>query len=104
MGLAEDDDVIEALPADRANQPFRMSVLPGRTRGRRVIPDAHGCKPLRDRLAVAPVAVPDHVVRRLIPREGICELTGDPLRCRMVGDAQRDQASPLMSQDDQHKQ
>jgi hypothetical protein len=29
VGLAEDDDVIEALPADRANQPLRMSVLPG---------------------------------------------------------------------------
>jgi hypothetical protein len=29
MGFAEDDDVIEAFPADRADQPLRMSVLPG---------------------------------------------------------------------------
>jgi hypothetical protein len=29
IALAEDDDVIEALPADRANQPLHMSVLPG---------------------------------------------------------------------------
>jgi hypothetical protein len=29
MGLAEDDDVIEAFPADRADQSLRMSVLPG---------------------------------------------------------------------------
>ena len=29
VGLAEDDDVIEALPADRADQPLRMPVLPG---------------------------------------------------------------------------
>jgi hypothetical protein len=28
MGIAEDDDVIEAFPADRANQPLRMPVLP----------------------------------------------------------------------------
>jgi hypothetical protein len=28
MGLAEDDDVIEAFPADRADQPLRMPVLP----------------------------------------------------------------------------
>lgn len=27
--LAKDDDVIEALPADRADQPLRMAVLPG---------------------------------------------------------------------------
>ena len=29
VGLAEDDDVIEALPADRANQSLRMPFLPG---------------------------------------------------------------------------
>ena len=29
MGLAEDDDVIEAFPADRADQPLRMPILPG---------------------------------------------------------------------------
>ncbi len=28
MGLAEDDDVIEAFPADRADQSLRMPVLP----------------------------------------------------------------------------
>jgi hypothetical protein len=28
MGLAEDDDVIEAFPADRADQSLRMTVLP----------------------------------------------------------------------------
>ena len=29
MGLAEDDDVIEAFPVDRADQSLRMPVLPG---------------------------------------------------------------------------
>src|SRR6266853_2801541 len=29
MGVAEDDDVIEAFPADRADQPLCMPVLPG---------------------------------------------------------------------------
>ena len=29
MGFAEDDDVIEAFAADRADQPLRMPVLPG---------------------------------------------------------------------------
>ena len=41
---------------------------------------------LGDGLAVALVAIPDHVVRCLIPGEGICDLTGDSLRCRMVSD------------------
>ncbi len=29
MALAEDDDVIEAFTADRADQTLRMAVLPG---------------------------------------------------------------------------
>ena len=29
MGLAQDDDVIKAFPADRADQSLRMPVLPG---------------------------------------------------------------------------
>ena len=29
MVLAQDYDVVQALSADRADQPFRMSVLPG---------------------------------------------------------------------------
>ena len=94
VGLAEDDDVIEAFSADRADQSFRMPVLPGRPRGDQVIAYTHGCKALRDGVAVAPVTIPDHVIRCLIPGEGICDLTGDPLRSRMVGDAQGYQPSP----------
>ena len=29
MSLAEDDDVIEAIPADRTHQSLRMPILPG---------------------------------------------------------------------------
>jgi len=29
IGLAQDDDMIEAFPADRADQSLRMPVLPG---------------------------------------------------------------------------
>ena len=74
MGFTEDDDVIEAFPADRADQSLRMPVLPRGPPGRRVIAYAHGCKTLRDRLAVASVTVPDHVVWCFIPRERIGEI------------------------------
>ena len=41
---------------------------------------------------------------RTIPREGFGDLSRDPLRCRIVGDAQRVRASPLVPQDDQDEQ
>jgi hypothetical protein len=31
MGLAKDDDVIQAFSTDRADEPFDLSILPGRT-------------------------------------------------------------------------
>src|SRR5580704_2793527 len=83
MGFAEDDDVIEAFPADRADQSLRMPILPGRPRGSRVIAYTHRRKTLRDRLTVGPISVSDHVVWCFIPRDGIGDLTGDPLRRRM---------------------
>src|SRR4029077_1309719 len=83
MGLAEDDDVIEAFPADRSDQSLRMPVLPRGPPGRRVIAYAHGCKTLRDCLAVASVTVPDHVLWCFIPRERIGDLAGNPLRRRI---------------------
>jgi hypothetical protein len=30
VALAEDDDMIKEFPPDRANQPFRMAILPWR--------------------------------------------------------------------------
>ena len=40
VGFAKDDDVIQALSADRAKQSLRMPILPGCPRRNRVIPDA----------------------------------------------------------------
>src|SRR3982074_1774710 len=84
MGVAEDDDVIEAFPADRADQSLRMPVLPGGPRGRWMITDAHGNKTPGDGVAVRPVAVADDIIWRLVPGEGIGDLAGDPLR-RWIG-------------------
>src|SRR5262249_13143240 len=95
VGLAEDDDMIEAFPADRANQSLRMPVLPGCPPRRRVIAYAHGCKTLRDCLAVASVTVADHVLWCFIPWQCICDLTGDPVRRRMPRYAHGYQPPPL---------
>jgi hypothetical protein len=77
--LAEDEDVIEAFAADRADQSLRLPILPGRARGGRVI--AYTRKTLRDRRPVGPpISVSDHVAWCFIPRKGIGDLTDDPIR------------------------
>ena len=42
--LAEYDDVIKTFPPDRANQPFRMSILPWRLGRGWAITNAHGAE------------------------------------------------------------
>src|SRR5262245_27757773 len=71
MVLAQDYDVVQALPSDRADQPLRMPILPGGARRDGVIPDAHRRHPSPDKLAVACIAVADEMIRRLVPREGL---------------------------------
>jgi len=43
--LAEYDDMIKAFPSDRANHPFRMSILPWPLGRGWAITNAHGAKP-----------------------------------------------------------
>jgi hypothetical protein len=83
VGFATDDDVIQTFSADRANQSLRMPILQGRPRGGWVIAYTHRRKTLRDRMTVGPISVSDHAVWRFNSREGIGDLTGDPLRRRM---------------------
>jgi len=42
--FTEDNHMIEAVPPDRTDQPFRVSILPRRPRRTRSIPDTHCLK------------------------------------------------------------
>ena len=65
MSLPEDEDVIKALPADRADQPFDMAVLPRRSRRCRSVANAHGANAPSERLAIDPIAITDKILRRV---------------------------------------
>ena len=86
VGLAKDDDVIQAFSSDRADEPFDMSILPGRMGRSWSVPNPHGSETSRYGKPIRGVSVPNEVSGCLIPREGLGDLTRDPLRCRMVGD------------------
>jgi hypothetical protein len=72
--LAEDDDMIEAFAADRADETFGVSVLLGRSRCRWSIPDAHGREASCYGVTVRGIPVADEVLGRLLPGEGFGDL------------------------------
>src|SRR6478609_5943015 len=83
MAFADYDDMIDAFPADRTDQPFSISVLPWRARRRRPITNAHGSKSSDEDLTIGAIEI-----TALAPPACFRELIGNPFRGRMRGDAQ----------------
>jgi hypothetical protein len=69
MCLAQDDDVVHTLAADRTDQPLGKPILPRRGWCCRLVPDAHGAQPLRDDGAIDAIPITDEVAGSLIPWE-----------------------------------
>jgi hypothetical protein len=90
MGFASDHDVVQALPADRADQPLSVAILPRRPWRRWSVPDAHRRKTSRHGMAVRGVSVANEISGRLIPGESFGDLSGDPLSSRVGGDVSPD--------------
>jgi hypothetical protein len=49
---AQDHDVVQALPPDRADEPFGAAILPRRPRRSWSIPNSHGRKTPRYAIAI----------------------------------------------------
>ena len=75
--LAKDDNMIKTLPPDRANRPFRMTILPWRPGRSWPVANAHGTKPPGENFAIDRVAIADDVARCPFPAAGFDEVPGD---------------------------
>src|SRR5947208_12799911 len=82
--LPEHDHVVETFPADRADQPLDVWVLPRRPGSGRLVPNAHGAQPLPEDRAIRSVPVPNKITRCTVPGERLGDLARNPLRGRIV--------------------
>src|SRR5262245_31375062 len=101
MRLAQDNDVVHTFTPDRSDQPFGKAILPGRGWCGRLVPDAHGAQSARDDAAIDPVAIADEVVRSLIPRKCLRDLTCDRLRRRLGCDVDPDEVPSINPHNDE---
>ena len=95
MRLAQDNDVVYTFTPDRSDQPFGKAILPGRGWCNRLVPNAHAAQSAGDDAAVDPIAVPDEVVRSLIPRKHLRYLTCNPFGRRICCDVDPDEVSAV---------
>ena len=88
MALVDHNYMVQALAANRADDPLDVRVLPGRSWRRNDLRDPHNPSLLLKASPVRRVAVSQQVAWRGIPRKCLGDLTGGPTCGRMLGDVQ----------------
>jgi hypothetical protein len=99
MPLAENNDVVETVPSDRTNEPFRVSVLPGRADRGGSVSYTHRPTAPNKSLTVGRIPVANEIFRCFPPTVGFGQLLCDPLSIRMRRHAQPHQLAASMLQD-----
>ena len=102
--LIQDDDVVEAFSADRADQPFNIGALPGRSESGENLADVQAFDQRPECGAIDAVAVPEQEPGCLVPREGLHDPGCGPLGGGMPGDIEMNDAPAIMSQNKKNVQ
>ena len=99
MPFAKHDDMVDAFPTDRVDEPFDIGVLPGRARRCRSISDAERPKAPGDDLTISAISITNEVLRSMLPAARLRELSSNPFRGRVCGCGRPQDPAPVMLQD-----
>jgi len=73
--FSDDNDMIQALAAERANQSFGYTILPRGTRTDRPVTNSYRPHPIGENVSVGAVIVADQISRRCCPGNSLGELS-----------------------------
>jgi hypothetical protein len=104
MGFAENQEVVEALAADRADDPLHERVLPGRARGDADLADPQPFDATRKILTVDRVSIPEEVSRRRVLRKGLDQLARCPDGGGVIGDVEVEEFAAIVAEDDEDEE
>src|SRR5215470_14712821 len=99
--FAKNDDMVKAIPSDRADQPFSVRILPGRPRGYRPVSDTHRFHALLECDAVDTIAVAHNIPWHRVPRMSFDKLASNPLGSRVPGHPEPYDLASIVTQDEQ---
>ena len=102
--FAKDEDVIQTLAPDGADEPLREGVLPWAVRRREDFTDAHALHALPEHVTVDRVAIAEEVGRGGVVREGVHDLLGRPGGGGMLGDIEVEDAPAVVGEHDEDEQ
>src|ERR1017187_8302947 len=99
VSLAEHNNVVKALPSDRTDQPFGISVLPWGARRCRPVTNAHRSKSSDEDRTIGPIPVTDQVAGSLFPTGCFRDLICDPFCSGVSCDAKPQNLSSAVPHD-----
>jgi hypothetical protein len=98
MPFVEHDQAIQTLPADGADHPFAVRILPGRGRRHEDFLDAHAFDSLFEVVTIDVITIADQKTWSRLVEEGLDDLLGGPFGVRIRGDAEVNHAPPIMAE------
>jgi hypothetical protein len=104
VSLAQDEDVVEALAANRADQALGERILPRAVGRRENFLDLQALHAVAEVLAIDLVAIAQEVGRRGVVRERGDDLLGGPDSGGMLGDIEVDDPPAMVGKDDEDEQ
>lgn len=100
----EHDHVVQTLAAEGADQPFDVRPLPRRSWRRKNFLDAHVLDLLREFVAEDPIAIAQQITWCGVPRKGVAELLGSPLRGGVSSNGEMHDPPAVVGQNQEHIQ
>jgi hypothetical protein len=101
---AQDQDMVETLSPDRADEPFREGILPRAAGGREDLLDPHALHASAKGVAEDGIAIAEEISGCGVVREGIEDLLGGPRSGGMLGDVEEEDATPIVGEDDKDEE
>jgi hypothetical protein len=104
MTFVQHDDMAQAISPDAADQAFHKGILPGTSRGREHLFDAHAFYAPLELAPIDRISIPQQILWCRIPRERLYDLLTSPLGGWRLRDIEVHYPATMMREDHQDKQ
>lgn len=104
VNFSQHDYVVQAFPADGANDSFSERILPGRSRRSRDFFDAHAFHAVLEIVAVDAIAIAKEKTWCLLVREGVDDLLRSPLGIGIRSDIEMNDLTTIVPKHDENVQ
>jgi hypothetical protein len=99
MPFVKHHDMVKAIPPNRTDGPFTISILPRRSWRNRPIPNAYRSYALDEHVAIDPVSIAQQISRCRLPAESFRQLLGNLFSLRISRDPNPSNLTSVMPQD-----